>query len=107
MGFEPGRNRCSPARSSSKPRRSRRKRSTSAATPAQLPPSPPAAAEFPAGFSSCPGRRHRRWAVATEKVRVGASNFSMEGPSVMTSSRLSSPELVSGYPAPSAVLRSS
>ncbi|MEQ2282284.1 hypothetical protein AMECASPLE_038864 [Ameca splendens] len=103
VGFEPGRNRCSPAQSSSKRRRSRHKRSTSAAASAELPPSPPAAAEFSAGFSSCPGRRHRRWAVATEKVRVGASNYSMEGPSAMTSSRLSSPELVGGYLAPSAV----
>ncbi|MEQ2313192.1 hypothetical protein AMECASPLE_039123 [Ameca splendens] len=71
VDFEPGRNRYSPAQSSSKQRRSRRKCCTSAAAPAELPPSPPAAAEFPGGFLSCPGRRHHRWAVATEKVQVG------------------------------------
>ncbi|MEQ2243656.1 hypothetical protein ILYODFUR_009071, partial [Ilyodon furcidens] len=126
MDYVPDRNRTSPACSSSRRRHRRRKRSTPAAaapaepklptaaspeqpTPAvahaELSPLPPAAAEFPAGFSSCPGRRHRRRAVATEKVWVGASNFSMEGPSAMASSRLSS-EFVGGHPAPSAGLQS-
>ncbi|MEQ2317090.1 hypothetical protein AMECASPLE_039174 [Ameca splendens] len=71
MGFKPGRNRSSPARSSSKRRRSHRKRSTSAAALAELPPSPPAAAEFPAGFSSCqsPPRRYG-WEPPTFPWRV-------------------------------------
>ncbi|KAK5602991.1 hypothetical protein CRENBAI_017306 [Crenichthys baileyi] len=91
--------------------------STSAAAPAGPPtpsvartkpsPLPPATAGFPAGFSSCPGRRHRRRAVTTEKVWVGASNLSMEGPSTMASLWLSSLRFMGGYPAPSAGLQSS
>ncbi|KAK5603384.1 hypothetical protein CRENBAI_008743 [Crenichthys baileyi] len=57
--------------------------------------------EFPAGFSSCPGRRRRRRAVAIGEMRRGASYSSTEGPSAMASSQLSSPELVGGHPAPS------
>ncbi|KAK5598500.1 hypothetical protein CRENBAI_009494 [Crenichthys baileyi] len=82
--------------------------STSAAVPAGPPtpsvartepsPLPPATAGFPAGFSCCPGRRHRRRAVPTEKVWVGASNLSMEGSSTMASSRLSSPRFMGGLP---------
>ncbi|MED6240860.1 hypothetical protein ATANTOWER_029647 [Ataeniobius toweri] len=79
MAFEPGRNRSSPAHASSKRRCSRCKHSTAGAAAPELvqptaaspqltlaePPTepsspPPAAARFPAGFSTCPGRRHRR-----------------------------------------------
>ncbi|KAK5603499.1 hypothetical protein CRENBAI_006147 [Crenichthys baileyi] len=41
---------------------------------------PPAAAEFLAGFSSCPGRRHRRRTAPTGGVQVDASYASTEGP---------------------------
>ncbi|MED6260790.1 hypothetical protein ATANTOWER_028856, partial [Ataeniobius toweri] len=84
--------------------------STSAAVSSELvtpmAASPPAAAEFPAGFSSSPGRSRRRRAVVTERVRVGASSLSRECPSAMASSRLSSPDSEGGCPAPSAGLRS-
>ncbi|KAK5600788.1 hypothetical protein CRENBAI_010068 [Crenichthys baileyi] len=53
------------------------------------------------------GRCPRQRAAATVKVRVGAPYASTEGPPAMASSRLSSPEFVGGYPAPSAGLRSS
>ncbi|MED6240879.1 hypothetical protein ATANTOWER_030192 [Ataeniobius toweri] len=48
------------------------------------PPAEPSsvAAEFPAEFSSCPGRRRCRRAAAAGKVRVGASYASTEGPPV-------------------------
>ncbi|KAK5610676.1 hypothetical protein CRENBAI_001563 [Crenichthys baileyi] len=74
---------------------------------AESSPPPPAAAEFPAGFSSCPGRRLCRRSVAIGEVRSGASYLSMEGPSAMASSRLFSPESEGGCPAPSGGCRSS
>ncbi|MEQ2302833.1 hypothetical protein AMECASPLE_010788 [Ameca splendens] len=119
MTFEPGRNRPSPAHDSSKRRRSRRKHSTPAAAaalaelvkptaaspqltlaepPAEPSSPPPGAAEFPAGFSSCPGRRRRQRAAAVGKVWVGASYASMEGPPVTASSWLFSPARVQSGP---------
>ncbi|MEQ2294039.1 hypothetical protein AMECASPLE_039730, partial [Ameca splendens] len=67
----------------------------------------PAVAEFPAGFGSRPGRRRHCRAVAIGEFRTDASYSSMEGPSAMASSQLFSPELVGGYPAPSAGHQSS
>ncbi|KAK5622094.1 hypothetical protein CRENBAI_010555 [Crenichthys baileyi] len=75
--------------------------------PSSSPTGTAAAAEFPAGFGSCPGRRRRRGAAAIREVRMGASNPSSEGPSAMASSRLFSPELVDSHPAPSVVLQPS
>ncbi|KAK5605610.1 hypothetical protein CRENBAI_009363, partial [Crenichthys baileyi] len=72
--------------------------STSEVAPAEPSSSPPATAEFLAGFSSCPGRRRRQRAVATGKVRVGASYPSTEGPPAMASSRLFSPAWVQSKP---------
>ncbi|KAK5605436.1 hypothetical protein CRENBAI_013476, partial [Crenichthys baileyi] len=68
--------------------------STSAATPELT--------EFPAGFGSRPGWRRSRRAVVFGEVRTDASYPSTEGPSVMVSWQLLSPELVGGHPAPSA-----
>ncbi|KAK5602585.1 hypothetical protein CRENBAI_007421 [Crenichthys baileyi] len=86
VGFLPKQSRSSPVRASSKPRHPHHKRFTpaaAAAAPAKLgtptaalaesSPPPPAAAEFPAGFSSCPGRRLRRRSVAIGEVRSGPS----------------------------------
>ncbi|KAK5598495.1 hypothetical protein CRENBAI_009609, partial [Crenichthys baileyi] len=96
---------------SSKPCRPHHNRSTPAvaATPAELgtptavavePSSPPpAGAEFPAGYSSWPGRRPRRRAVATGKVRVGASYVSTEDQPATAPLRLSFPEFVGSCPA--------
>ncbi|KAK5598395.1 hypothetical protein CRENBAI_012273 [Crenichthys baileyi] len=119
VGFLPKQSRSSPVRASSKPRHPHHKRFTpaAAAAPAKLgtptaalaesSPPPPAAAEFPAGFSSCPGRCLRRRSVAIGDVRSGASYLSTEGPSAMASSRLFSPESEGGCPAPSGGRRSS
>ncbi|KAK5609601.1 hypothetical protein CRENBAI_003339 [Crenichthys baileyi] len=79
--------------------------STSIAASAQPSSSPPVAAEFPAGFGSRTGRRRRRRAVVTGRVQMDASYSSMGVPSAMASPRLSSPELVGGHQAPSAVLQ--
>ncbi|KAK5598548.1 hypothetical protein CRENBAI_008662 [Crenichthys baileyi] len=104
LDFVLGRSRSSPFRASSKPCRPHHKRSTPAvaaapaelgmptAVPAEPSSPPPAAAEFPAEFSSWPGRRPRRRAAATGKV-------STEGPPATAPSRLSSPEFVGGCPA--------
>ncbi|MEQ2308852.1 hypothetical protein AMECASPLE_032523 [Ameca splendens] len=71
---------------------------TLAEPPAEPSSPPPATARFPAGFSSCPGRRGRRRAAATGKVRVDASYASMEGPPATASSRLCSPAWVQSGP---------
>ncbi|MEQ2163828.1 hypothetical protein GOODEAATRI_034547 [Goodea atripinnis] len=71
---------------------------TLAEPPAEPSSPPPAAARFPAGFSSCPGRRGRRRAAATGKVRVDASYASMEGPPTTASLRLFSPPWVQSGP---------
>ncbi|XP_047203009.1 uncharacterized protein LOC124856528 isoform X2 [Girardinichthys multiradiatus] len=118
LDFGPSRNRSSPAHTSSKPRRPHCKRSTPAVaalaelvtptaastqltlTVVSAEPSspPPAAAEFPAGFSSCPGQLCHRRSAATEKVRVDASYASTEGPPAMASSPLFSPAWVQSGP---------
>ncbi|MEQ2257658.1 hypothetical protein ILYODFUR_037021 [Ilyodon furcidens] len=97
---------------SSRRRRHRHKPSSSPTVTAAAPESftlaaTSAAAEFPTGFGSRPGRRRRRGAVAIGEVRMGASNPSLEGPSPMVSSQLFSPELVDSHPATSAVLQPS
>ncbi|KAK5609164.1 hypothetical protein CRENBAI_015218 [Crenichthys baileyi] len=88
----------------------RRKRSTSAAAAApelDTSTATPASTVFPAGFGSRPGQRRRRRAIVMGEVQMGIFCSSTEGPSTVASSRLSSPELVGGHPAPSADLRSS
>ncbi|XP_047216403.1 skin secretory protein xP2-like [Girardinichthys multiradiatus] len=67
---------------------------TLAEPPAEPSSPPPAAARFPAGFSSCPGRRHCRRAAATGRFWVDASYASTEGPPTTASSQMFSPAWV-------------
>ncbi|MEQ2301699.1 hypothetical protein AMECASPLE_038773 [Ameca splendens] len=112
----PGRMRSSPpstfsaTSTSSRRRRHHHGPSSSPTATAVSPESPtsaasPAAAEFPAGFGSRPGRHRCRKTVAIGVFRVGASNPFTEGPPAMVSSRLFSPELGDGHSACSAVLQ--
>ncbi|KAK5604927.1 hypothetical protein CRENBAI_006522 [Crenichthys baileyi] len=48
----------------------------------------PAAADFPAGFGSGPGRRRHHRTIAIGEVRTGVSNPTSEGPSAMASAQL-------------------
>ncbi|KAK5614576.1 hypothetical protein CRENBAI_018530 [Crenichthys baileyi] len=65
----------------------------------------PAAAEFPAGYGSRPGRHRRHKTVTIGEFRMGASRPSTEGPPATIPSQLFSPALSGGHSAPSAVLQ--
>ncbi|KAK5615156.1 hypothetical protein CRENBAI_005031 [Crenichthys baileyi] len=77
------------ATSTSSLRRRHRSGPSSPTATAVSPESPSsAAAEFPAGFGSRPGRHRRRKTVAIGKFRMGASNPSTEFPPATIPSRL-------------------